>query len=175
MTKSRADWPRDNRSWCLLIQGSSTYALLSLFSVSAISCFLVAGATVVENTTDVTSYSYDAAKKELVSYDTPRIVTMKAQYVASKGLAGSMFWEVCCTDSLQVHSSRKIPVQLSTDKVGSTSLVGTSAGVYGSLDTTQVSPDECIPYSVLLTSVLFRTISRSWLTKSHLSQLMFKY
>ncbi|KAF9491053.1 glycoside hydrolase family 18 protein [Pleurotus eryngii] len=79
----------------------------------------LAGATVVENTTDVTSYSYDAAKKELVSYDTPRIVTMKAQYVASKGLAGSMFWE------------------LSTDKVGSLSLVGTSAGVYGSLDTTQ--------------------------------------
>ncbi|KAF7419347.1 hypothetical protein PC9H_001934 [Pleurotus ostreatus] len=79
----------------------------------------LAGATVVENTTDVTSYSYDAAKKELVSYDTPRIVTMKAQYVASKGLAGSMFWE------------------LSTDKVGSSSLVGTSAGVYGSLDTTQ--------------------------------------
>ncbi|KAG9219949.1 hypothetical protein CCMSSC00406_0006862 [Pleurotus cornucopiae] len=79
----------------------------------------LAGATVVENTTDVTSYSYDAAKKELVSYDTPRIVTMKAQYVASKGLAGSMFWE------------------LSTDKVGASSLVGTSAGVYGSLDTTQ--------------------------------------
>ncbi|KAF4607345.1 hypothetical protein EYR38_001413 [Pleurotus pulmonarius] len=103
----------------------------------------LAGASVVENTTDVTSYSYDAAKKELVSYDTPRIVTMKAQYVASKGLAGSMFWE------------------LSTDKVGSTSLVGTSAGVYGSLDTTQVSPDECIRNSALLTWVPFRTISRS--------------
>lgn len=76
----------------------------SLLFVSAITCFLVAGATVVENTTDVSSYSYDAAKKELVSYDTPRIVTMKAQYVASKGLAGSMFWEVSCSGSLQFHT-----------------------------------------------------------------------
>ncbi|KAL0958869.1 hypothetical protein HGRIS_014185 [Hohenbuehelia grisea] len=78
----------------------------------------LAGAQIFENTTDVTSYSYDSAKKELVSYDTPHIVTMKAQYVSSKGLAGSMFWE------------------LSTDKVGADSLVGVSAGVYGGLDQT---------------------------------------
>ncbi|KAG6897598.1 hypothetical protein C0992_013276 [Termitomyces sp. T32_za158] len=64
-------------------------------------------------------YSYDAAKQELVSYDTPNIVKLKAQYINSKNLAGSMFWE------------------LSTDKVGSLSLVGTSVGVLGSLDTTQ--------------------------------------
>ncbi|KAG6865810.1 hypothetical protein C0991_011615 [Blastosporella zonata] len=51
----------------------------------------LAGATVYENTTDVSSYSYDATKQEL----------------------------------------------LSTDKVGSLSLVGTSAGVLGSLDSTQ--------------------------------------
>ena len=54
----------------------------------------LAGATVFENLTDVTSYSYDAAKKELVSYDTPHIASLKAQYVQSKGLAGSMFWDV---------------------------------------------------------------------------------
>ncbi|KAG6873710.1 hypothetical protein C0995_012174 [Termitomyces sp. Mi166 len=79
----------------------------------------LAGATVYENTTDVSSYSYDAAKQEFVSYDTPNIVKLKAQYINSKNLAGSMFWE------------------LSTDKVGSLSLVGTSVGVLGSLDTTQ--------------------------------------
>ncbi|KAJ3564511.1 hypothetical protein NP233_g8251 [Leucocoprinus birnbaumii] len=79
----------------------------------------LAGAQVFENTTDVTSYSYDSAKKELVSYDTPNIVKLKAQYVNSNGLGGSMFWE------------------LSTDKVGSASLVGVSANTLGSLDQTQ--------------------------------------
>lgn len=38
----------------------------------------------------------------------------------TKGLAGAMFWD------------------LSTDKVGTDSLVGTAAGVFGSLDQTQV-------------------------------------
>lgn len=50
---------------------------------------------VFENTTDVTSYSYDSSTKELVSYDDPHIVQLKAQYIVSQGLAGSMFWEVC--------------------------------------------------------------------------------
>jgi chitinase len=53
-----------------------------------------AGATVYENTTDISSYSYDASSKELVSYDTPDIVKLKAGYVQKKGLGGSMFWEV---------------------------------------------------------------------------------
>ncbi|KAG5635932.1 hypothetical protein H0H81_009645, partial [Sphagnurus paluster] len=79
----------------------------------------LAGAAVYENTTDVSSYSYDSAKKELVSYDTPNIVKIKTQYINNKGLAGSMFWE------------------LSTDKVGGLSLVGTSVGLMGTLDQTQ--------------------------------------
>ncbi|GLB41081.1 putative glycosyl hydrolase 18 family protein [Lyophyllum shimeji] len=79
----------------------------------------LAGATVYENTTDVSSYSYDSATRELVSYDTPNIVRIKTQYINSKGMAGSMFWE------------------LSTDKVGADSLVGTAVNVLGSLDTTQ--------------------------------------
>lgn len=54
----------------------------------------VAGAQVFENTTDVTSYSYDATKKELVSYDTPDIVKLKAQYINAHSLSGSMFWDV---------------------------------------------------------------------------------
>ncbi|KAF9447351.1 carbohydrate-binding module family 5 protein [Macrolepiota fuliginosa MF-IS2] len=79
----------------------------------------LAGAQVFENTTDVTSYSYDSSKKEFVSYDTPNIVKLKSQYVTSKGLSGSMFWE------------------LSTDKVGSESLVSVAANTLGSLDQTQ--------------------------------------
>ncbi|KAJ7273811.1 glycoside hydrolase superfamily [Mycena rebaudengoi] len=78
----------------------------------------LAGAQIFENTTDVTSYSYDAAKKELVTFDTPAIVKLKAQYTVTNNLAGSMFWE------------------LSTDKVGSESLVTVSQGVFGTLDQT---------------------------------------
>lgn len=80
----------------------------------------LAGAQVFENLTDVTSYSYDSAKKELVSYDTPHIASLKAQYVNTKGLGGGMFWE------------------LSTDKTGTAdSIVSTTANVFGQLDQTQ--------------------------------------
>ncbi|KAI0659086.1 glycoside hydrolase superfamily [Cubamyces menziesii] len=79
----------------------------------------IAGAQVYENLTDVTSYSYDSTKRELVSYDDPHIASVKAQYVRDNGLAGSMFWD------------------LSTDKTGSDSLVSTTAQVYGNLDQTQ--------------------------------------
>ncbi|KAJ6567740.1 glycosyl hydrolases family 18-domain-containing protein [Mycena vulgaris] len=75
-----------------------------------------AGAQIVQNTTDVTSYSYDSSSKELVSYDTPAIVKLKTQYINSNGLAGSMFWE------------------LSTDKLGADSLISVSAGGLGPLD-----------------------------------------
>lgn len=66
--------------------------VLDLFLI----CFIniVAGASIVENTSDVSSYSYDSSKRELVSYDTPNIVKLKANYINSNGLGGSMFWEV---------------------------------------------------------------------------------
>ncbi|CAE6500768.1 unnamed protein product [Rhizoctonia solani] len=76
------------------------------------------GSEVVENTTMVSSYSYNPSTKELVSYDTPTIAKMKAQYIAKKGLAGGMFWE------------------LSGDKTGSDSLVRITAQNMGSLDNT---------------------------------------
>ncbi|KAG5635380.1 hypothetical protein H0H81_011471, partial [Sphagnurus paluster] len=77
-----------------------------------------AGATVYENATDITSYSYDPVAREFVTYDTPDIVNLKVQYLKNKGLAGSMFWE------------------LSTDKVGPLSLVGTASQALGQLDRT---------------------------------------
>ncbi|CAE6418529.1 unnamed protein product [Rhizoctonia solani] len=76
------------------------------------------GAEVVENTTLVSSYSYNPSSRELVSYDTPDIVKLKAQYIAKQGLAGGMFWE------------------LSGDKTGSDSLVRITAQNMGSLDNT---------------------------------------
>jgi len=62
------------------------------------------GAQVFENTTDVTSYSYDPRTREFVSYDTPHIASLKAQYVQANGLAGSMFWDVCVSILRQKRS-----------------------------------------------------------------------
>lgn len=59
------------------------------------------GSSVYENTTSVASYSYDAAKHEFVSYDTPNMVKLKAQYIVEHGLAGSMFWEVRSLNSTE--------------------------------------------------------------------------
>ncbi|EGY18679.1 uncharacterized protein VDAG_09205 [Verticillium dahliae VdLs.17] len=39
------------------------------------------------------SFSYDAERREFISYDTPRSVRQKISYLKEKGLAGSMFWE----------------------------------------------------------------------------------
>lgn len=80
----------------------------------------LAGAQVFENTTDISSYSYNSQSKEFVTYDTPDIVKLKAGYINSKGLAGAMYWE------------------LSTDKMGTNSIVGTVASAFGTLDQTQV-------------------------------------
>ncbi|KAJ7599302.1 glycoside hydrolase family 18 protein [Mycena floridula] len=77
----------------------------------------IAGATVFENTTDVSSYSYDSATKELVSYDTPNTVKLKAKYMNHRGFAGSMFWD------------------LSTDKKGADSLIKVAQDVGAMEDT----------------------------------------
>ena len=68
-----------------------------IYSYSALP---LAGATVHENSTDISAYSYDASKQELVSYDTPNIAKLKAQYAMSKGLAGAMFWDVSRNDKV---------------------------------------------------------------------------
>ena len=39
------------------------------------------------------TYSYDAATRELISYDTAEMVGRKVAYLRSKGMGGSMFWE----------------------------------------------------------------------------------
>jgi chitinase len=39
------------------------------------------------------AYSYNAAAREVVSYDTPSVVREKVGYIKWLGLAGSMFWE----------------------------------------------------------------------------------
>ncbi|CAK7200171.1 Chitinase 4 [Sporothrix eucalyptigena] len=79
----------------------------------------LSGATEQTDSTAGATYSYDATKQEMISYDTPAMVQTKVQYVKSKGLGGGMFWEA------------------SADKTGGDSLIGTSFSALGSLDSTQ--------------------------------------
>ncbi|KAF2197831.1 endochitinase 1 precursor [Delitschia confertaspora ATCC 74209] len=71
------------------------------------------GATVTTVDSILSSYSYDAGQKFLISYDTPAIIAKKAELIKSKGLGGSMFWES------------------SADKTGSESLISTAVNTFG--------------------------------------------
>nr|AAP45631.1 chitinase [Lecanicillium fungicola] len=77
------------------------------------------GATVQCDNAVQGCYSYDSSTKELISFDTPAVISAKVSWLKSKGLGGSMFWEA------------------SADKKGSDSLISTSRQGLGGLDTTQ--------------------------------------
>ncbi|OBT98426.1 Endochitinase 1 [Pseudogymnoascus verrucosus] len=77
------------------------------------------GATEFHDSQAVAAYSYDAATKEFISYDTPVEINTKSEYVKSKGLGGAMFWET------------------SSDKTGGNSLITTAANKLGSLEQSQ--------------------------------------
>jgi hypothetical protein len=93
----------------------------------------MAGATIIEDDVAVASYSYDASKKELISYDTPNIAAKKAQYIIDKGLAGAMYWELSGTHVLHLALQHQPLTPYAGDKVGSDSLVARVNGVLGSL------------------------------------------
>ncbi|KAL2259843.1 hypothetical protein VTK26DRAFT_6333 [Humicola hyalothermophila] len=52
-----------------------------------------AGAEVFFDEAAGATYSYDAASRELVTFDTTDMVRRKVDYLRGKGLGGSMFWE----------------------------------------------------------------------------------
>ncbi|KAF4631196.1 hypothetical protein G7Y89_g6937 [Cudoniella acicularis] len=70
------------------------------------------------------TYSYDAAKKHLVTYDTVGMVREKAVWVKRHGLGGAMWWES------------------SADKTGEQSLIGVAASELGKLE----DKHNCIVY-----------------------------
>ncbi|KXX76708.1 Endochitinase 1 [Madurella mycetomatis] len=74
------------------------------------------GAAEMYDDVAMASYSFDAQKGELISYDTARSAVAKAGYVVNKGLGGAVFWEA------------------SGDKTGEDSLVATVKGAMGKLD-----------------------------------------
>ncbi|KAF2844250.1 glycoside hydrolase family 18 protein [Plenodomus tracheiphilus IPT5] len=74
-----------------------------------------AGAKITENLDVVASWSYDAAKREMISYDTPTIIAKKAQLIHQQGLGGGMWWES------------------SSDKKGADSLISTFVNNVGGI------------------------------------------
>ncbi|CAJ0757025.1 4006_t:CDS:2 [Entrophospora sp. SA101] len=42
----------------------------------------------------IASFSYSSSQRELVTYDTPKVVTYKTEYIRDKCLRGVMFWEL---------------------------------------------------------------------------------
>ncbi|WVQ68413.1 uncharacterized protein L199_006621 [Kwoniella botswanensis] len=61
------------------------------------------------------SYSYDAQKRLLISYDTPAIAQQKARYINSEGLGGAMWWEL---DADKNASTGKSLVRIVKDELG---------------------------------------------------------
>lgn len=79
----------------------------------------IGGATPEYDETIGATWTYDAASKTMISYDTPELVRDKVSYAQGLGLGGSMFWEA------------------SADKTGDASLIGTALDSMGGLDGTQ--------------------------------------
>ncbi|KAI9147584.1 Endochitinase 1 [Paramyrothecium foliicola] len=71
------------------------------------------GAHVIHDDSVGASYCYNPQQRKLVTYDTPRMAHIKAQYIGSSGLGGAMWWES------------------SADKEGGDSLIGTVVGALG--------------------------------------------
>ena len=70
------------------------------------------------------SYSYDEAKRQLITYDTVEMVRKKAEWIKKERLGGAMWWES------------------SADRTGSGSLIGNVVEVMGQLDRKQ----NCLDY-----------------------------
>jgi chitinase len=84
------------------------------------------GATEYTDAAAGATYSYDPTAKELISYDTPAMITTKVSYLKSKGMGGSMFWEA------------------SGDRTDDKSLISASFNGLGSLD----ASDNLLSYPV---------------------------
>lgn len=82
------------------------------------------GATVEYDDVAHATYSWDPSTQELISFDTPDMISEKVDYLKGLGLGGSMFWEA------------------SGDRTDGESLIGTSHGALGSIDGTE----NCLTY-----------------------------
>ena len=87
------------------------------------------GATEYFDSNMVASWSYDPARRMMVSYDTPEAERQKVDYIKQKGLGGAMWWES------------------SADKTGNQSLIWTVAYALGGSDYSALDQTEnCLSY-----------------------------
>ena len=86
------------------------------------------GGTVLYDGAAGAGYSFDAAARTLVSYDSQVDVLRKVMYARHRGLGGSMFWEA------------------SADKSGAGSLIGTAARVWGDEGGGIQESENCLHY-----------------------------
>lgn len=64
-------------------------------------------AVIQQDSSALAAWSYDSAQRLMISYDTPAVVSLKAEQIMSQNLGGAMWWEV------------------SSDELGSESLIST--------------------------------------------------
>ena len=86
----------------------------------------LAGAAEIYDKEAGATYSYDAVRKTLVTYDTVDMAREKADWIKKNGLGGAMWWES------------------SSDRVGDQSLIGNVVGVLGALE----KRHNCLDYPV---------------------------
>jgi chitinase len=53
----------------------------------------LSGAVEIYDNATIASYSYDAGKRELISYDTVEVAKQKAAWIQQRNLGGAMWWE----------------------------------------------------------------------------------
>lgn len=51
------------------------------------------GAEYIEDLNAIGTYTYDSSNKELISFDSPKTVSKKVDYVKNKKMGGVMWWE----------------------------------------------------------------------------------
>lgn len=80
-------------------------------------------ATEDADSSTVSSWSYDPAAREMITYDTPIIAQTKSAYIREKGLGGGMWWEL--SSDKPIGDPRSL-IKITVDSFGGT----------GSLETT---------------------------------------
>jgi len=64
------------------------------------------------------SYSYSPASRKMVSYDTPDVAKLKADYITRKGLGGGMWWETSGDYSPNGPSANRSLIKTVVDRWG---------------------------------------------------------
>ncbi|KAI8886303.1 glycoside hydrolase family 18 protein [Backusella circina FSU 941] len=78
----------------------------------------------------VASWSYDAKKKEFVTYDSPKVIEAKCDYIEENGLGGAMLWEL----TADANDKERSIVDTIYGKLGSKMIKTNNHVVYPAID-----------------------------------------